>query len=181
MYHLKLTIILILKNSTRPDIKLTVEDMKRKDRMALKLGILITVIFALTSLAHGVINFIKVIDNSAKTVLFVFCFVKLGIFLIVSIFYIITTCSLYVKVQLIDGMDDEKNAIIKQALAFAGSLTIMVSMQSYKGSILINMDPNDQEASKDTAFQLALADSIMAPITKGIPLIYLLLTHMKTY
>ena len=79
-------------------------------------------------------------------------------------------------------MQEEQKAIIKQVLAFYASL---IALLAYKGYYFYKEREShgkgeDYDFEKVT-FNICWVECIVCTINKFVPLIYMVLTHMKTY
>ena len=99
--------------------------------------------------------------------------------------YTYTVITLYQKVKLLENMHEERKAIIKQVLAFYASLVSLLGFKAYSAIARIKVEQKfkrDEEIDMERlTFRICWIEVIVMTINKFVPLIYMLLTHMKTY
>mmetsp|Transcript_39974 Transcript_39974/g.52286 ORF Transcript_39974/g.52286 Transcript_39974/m.52286 type:complete len:105 (-) Transcript_39974:568-882(-) len=93
--------------------------------------------------------------------------------------YSLTVITLYNQMKLLENMQEEQRAIIKQVLAFYAALLSNLLFQGYYMFIEWTKDENTNYAK--LAFRLCWIEVVAMSINKGVPLLYMLLTHVKTY
>ena len=173
MYHLYLTLTFIFDGVE----KRSMSEVHKKDRIATLLGISIVCLNFVTGVVY--ITFDNWSQRSAFADGIVVSTIGMEVFLscLLLVTYSIVIFKLYSKVRHLKEMKEEKNAIIIQIVIFwiAIITSVLCKVNDFVEKILWTYQQDEESDSS------ALAASIKQLIFFGTPLLYMLLTHRRTY
>ena len=187
-YHLKLTLSFIVLNNDSQDSHkshqeavISIESARRKEKLLIIAGVVYCGLYIVTGTIIIIVEYAGYqasgMDFDDYTYVLEVCFL---VGLLVS--YTYTVIALYQKVKLLENMQEEKNAIIKQVLAFYASL---ISLLAFKGYYFFLEKESYEQGEyfnyERATFRICWIEVIVCTINKFVPLIYMVLTHMKTY
>ena len=136
-YHLKLTLSFIVLNNDSQDSHkshqeavISIESARRKEKLLIIAGVVYCGLYIVTGTIIIIVEYAGYqasgMDFDDYTYVLEVCFL---VGLLVS--YTYTVIALYQKVKLLENMQEEKNAIIKQVLAFYASLISLLAFKGY--------------------------------------------------
>ena len=134
MYQLKLTLMLILKD-TNETIHLTVDHARQKKHRAYLAAIISAIVYCIVDSTLGVIRIVQILDqnyeNENDTQYLLLTIFDLVCMVTLFIVYGITIIQLLQKVKLLPGMDEEKKSIVIQVSVFGLAMIIIISFKAW--------------------------------------------------
>ena len=94
---------------------------------------------------------------------------------VLLIVYAATTCKLQSNLSKLVSMDQEKSLIVKQQLAFLITFALKVGVEVWDTVRIL------EGHSAREAYVLAATHGVVSIMYKGVPLLYMLVTHVKTF